>query len=229
MRVPTALVACSFALVGCLNVTSTRIGPPSLGYDRPLLAPDEVAVYRTEEQVPGEYQEVALLHVTGSETWSTESGVYRKLREEAGRLGANAVILQPVRELSNREKIVARSLNLDMGREGRAIAIYVLPPKGVAAGAGANDSLQPDPAAGPPASARRQDAFYSLLLEDSAVLPARGVEPAGIGQIKVIHPDGTVRYLTSNRVQFIRDRDGRDWTKWVLEERRRLPVTTALF
>jgi hypothetical protein len=222
MRVPTLLAACSLTLVGCLNVTTTQIGSPSLGYDRPRLAADQVAVYRKEDQVPGQYQEVALLHVTGSEAWSTESDLYRKMREEAGRLGANAVILQPVPELSTREKIVARSLNLDMGREGRAIAIYVLPPDGAGVG-------HPDEAASDTAAAPGHDAFYSLFLEDGSVLPVAEVEPAGLGQIKATLPDGAIRYLSSNKVAAIKDREGRDWTSWTLEERRRLPRATGLF
>lgn len=220
MRVPTALIACSFTLVGCLEVTTTQVGPPSLGFDRPRLAPDKVAIYRTEEQVPGEYQEVALLHVTGSEAWSTESEVYQKMREEAARLGANAVILQPVRELSTREKIAARRSNLDMGRDGRAIAIYLLP-TGSASPPAANGSG----AGGAPDTG----GAYTIFLENGSVLPAASVEPAGVGQIKAALPDGTVRYLSSSKIKAIADREGRDWTKWALEDRRLLPRTTGLF
>lgn len=219
MRVPTALIACSFTLVGCLEVTTTQVGPPSLGFDRPRLAPDQVAIYRTEEQVPGEYQEVALLHVTGSEAWSTESEVYQKMREEAARLGANAVILQPVREPSTREKIAARRLNLDMGRDGRAIAIYLLP----------SGSAPPAANGSGAAAARDHGGAYTIFLENGSMLPAASVEPAGVGQIKAALPDGTVRYLSSSKVKAITDREGRDWTKWALDDRRLLPRTTGLF
>lgn len=223
MRVPTLLAACSLVFSGCLSVTATQLGPPSLGTDRPRIAPDQVAVYRAEEYVPADYEEVALLHVTGPEAWSTEAGVYRKMREEAARLGANAVILQPVREVSGRQKVKARQLNLDLGREGRAIAIYVPPAPG-------------EPPRRPPegedvhsAEERAIGAFYSIQLEDGPPVSASSIEPSGVGQIKAILPDGTVRYISSARVRWVTDHDGRDWTKWVLDERRRLTLVTGPF
>ena len=226
MRVPTSLFACSLAFVplvpalnGCVDATSTRIGPPATAFDRPRVEPDRVAIYLEEDQVPGAYQEVGLLHVTGSESWSSESELYRKLQEEAGRLGANALILEPGREPSTREKIAARRLNLDMGREARAVAIYV----------------QVDEEHGAPSeepsseSITARQAPYRLDLEKEAPVFASGIEPSGTGQIKAVLPDGSARYLSSSKVLSIRDRDGRDWTKWVLEERRRLPRVTTSF
>jgi len=220
MRVPTALAACSLVLSGCVDATTTRIGPPSSAFDRPRFAPDEVAVYRTEDQVPGEYREVALLHVTGSETWSTESEIDRKIREEAGRAGANAVILQPVPELSNRERLYARTKNFDMGREGRAIAIYVLP-KEDARAARPRTPVPPEP--------KEVIAFYRIELEDGTSIPAVEAGPAGIGQIEVVLPDDTIRYVTSSKARQVVDENGRDWTAWLLDERRRLPRATPSF
>ena len=221
MRVPTLLAACSLVFAGCLSVTATQLGPPSLGTDRPRIAPDQVAVYRAEEYVPADYDEVALLHVRGPEAWSTEAGVYRKMREEAARLGANAVILQPVREISGRLKLKARERNLDLGREGRAIAIYVRP--------GPGDAPAWDGGEGRAAGEEAAGAFYSIQLENGKPVPATSIEPSGVGQIKAILPDGTTRYFTSARVRWVADRDGRDWTKWVLDERRRLAPVTRPF
>lgn len=223
MRVPTVLAACSLVFAGCLSVTATQLGPPSLGTDRPRIAPDQVAVYRAEEYAPEDYDEVALLHVTGPEAWSTDAGVYRKMREEAARLGANAVILQPVREMSGRQKVKARELNLDMGREGRAIAIYVRPGPGDA---------QERPRGEAEARAAEEGAagaFYSIQLENGTPVSATSIEPSGVGQIKAILPDGTIRHFSSARVRWVTDRDGRDWTRWVLDERRRLAPVTRPF
>jgi hypothetical protein len=95
MRVLTtlALLPACYSLVGCLSVTSTQLGQPRSLADHPVIAAERVSIYRAPEQVPGDYEEVALLHATGSLQWSSESEMMRKLREEAGRLGANAIIL----------------------------------------------------------------------------------------------------------------------------------------
>jgi hypothetical protein len=211
------LLGCSLFFTGCVAVNTAQLGPPRAGYDRPPLAADKVAVYRRADQVPGPYVEVALVHATGSLFWSSESGMYRKMREEAGRLGANAIILEPVPEPTIPEKIVIAQLNVDIGREGRAVAIYVLPP----------DGAEPKRPESEPGSDHTRpapiDAPYVIRLENGSILPAATVEPSGVDQLKVTQPDGGVRYLSSNKIRTVIDKDGGDWTKHVVEERRRLP------
>jgi hypothetical protein len=217
MRVITtlALLPACYSLVGCLSVTSTQLGPPHTPVDHPVIAAERVAIYRAPEQVPGDYEEVALLHASGSQQWSSESEMMRKLREEAGRLGANAIILEPERELSVREKIAIQKSNVDIGREGKALAIYVVPSETVE-----RPQSQDSVPAGP-------DASYVIVMEGGLVIPADSVEPSGIGQVKVTEPDGHVRYLSAAKIKSITDRNGEDVTARALDERRVLPRTTA--
>jgi uncharacterized protein YbjQ (UPF0145 family) len=48
-----------------------------------------------------------------------------KLREEAGKLGANAIILNEVEEASTGAKVAQAILGTSAKRKGEAIAIYV--------------------------------------------------------------------------------------------------------
>ncbi len=222
MRVLTTLAllpACSLSLVGCLSVTSTDLGHPRSFADRPVFPADRVSVYRDPEQVPGDYEEVALLHATGSLQWSSESEMMRKLREEAGRLGANAIILEPARELTVREKIAIQKSNVDIGREGRAVAIYVLPSEGAAMPESETDVPDSESAA--------MDASYVVVMESGLVIPADTIQPSGVGQVKVTEPDGNVRYLSAAKIRSITDRNGENVTARALDERRALPRTTA--
>ena len=216
MRVPTMLAACSLTLTGCLAVSTTQLGRPHVGYDRPPFPAEKVAVYRTADQVPGPYEEVALVHATGPLSWTTESGMYRKMREEAGRLGANAIILERVPEPTIPEKIVITELNVDIGREGRAVAIYVLPPDGEPE----REARRDDSGSAEPLEI---DAPYVIRLENGTIVPAATIEPSGLDQIKVTRPDGAIRYLSTYKIRVVTDREGRDWTMRVIEERRRLP------
>lgn len=221
MRVLTTLAllppvaACSLGLVGCLSVTATQLGHPRSFADRPVIAADRVAIYRDPEQVPGDYEEIALLRGTGSLQWSSESEMMRKLREEAGRLGANAIILEPERELTVREKIAIQKSNVDIGRERRAVAIYVAP-------SGTTEPMHE------PAGTAEMDASYVVIVEKGLVIPADTIEPSGIGQVKVTEPDGTVRYLSAAKIKSITDRNGEDVTSRALDERRVLPKTASL-
>jgi hypothetical protein len=223
MRVLTTLAllpACFLSLVGCLSVTATQLGRPRSLADHTVIAAEQVAVYRDPEQVPGDYEEVALLHATGSLQWSSESEMMRKLREEAGRLGANAIILEPGRELSVHEKIAVQKSNVDIGREGRAVAIYVLPSE--EPGAGPESEMD-----APDSGAAEIDASYMVVMESGLVIAADTIQPSGVGQVKVTEPDGDVRYLSAAKIRSITDRNGEDVTARALDERRVLPRTTA--
>lgn len=48
-----------------------------------------------------------------------------KLREEAGKLGANAIILSEVEEASTGAKVAQAMLGTSANRRGEAIAVYV--------------------------------------------------------------------------------------------------------
>ena len=47
-----------------------------------------------------------------------------KIREEAGKLGANAIILQKMEEPSTGRKVASALLGTSADRKGQAIAIY---------------------------------------------------------------------------------------------------------
>ena len=205
---PRALV-----FAGCLSVTATQLGPPSLGTDRPRIAPDQVAVYRAEEYAPEDYdewrsctsQDLSLVH---------RRRRLRKMQEEAARLGANAVILQPVREMSGRQKVKARELNLDMGRRVARSRSTCGRAGRCPSGRGARRK---------PALPRRSGRGFLFDPARERDARVRRVDRAvEVGQIKAILPDGTTRCFSSARVRWVTDRDGRDWTRWVVDERRRL-------
>ena len=88
---------------------------------------ESVAIYRTADQVPGKYEEVAILNASGSTSWTNEAQMNEKMREEAGKLGANAIILDATSEPSSGAKVAAAIFGVDVKRKGRSLAIYVLP------------------------------------------------------------------------------------------------------
>ncbi len=121
-----ALVASMIFLTSCVAVNVTRLGT---GPSRPRIPADQVAVYRTADQVPDRYEEVALLNGRGDSMWSSESAMFRRMKKKAGRLGANAIILDALSEPSAAAKIAGAVLGVGVERKGRAIAIFVLSPE----------------------------------------------------------------------------------------------------
>ncbi|OGP57867.1 MAG: hypothetical protein A2162_02295 [Deltaproteobacteria bacterium RBG_13_52_11b] len=116
-----------FILAACVSTSAVRIGgdqklPPVLWKD--------VAVYRSADQVPGPYREVALLIASGDSLLTTEGEMWKSLQKKAGKLGANGLILDATTEPKDGSKIVSALLwGGGPDRKGKAIAIFILPPE----------------------------------------------------------------------------------------------------
>lgn len=119
------LAVCVIAsLTGCVTTNATRLGT---GAALPPVPMESVAMYRTASQVPGKYQEVALLNSKGESGLTDEAAMFRSMRKKAAELGANAIILDAVSEPSAGAKVASAVFGTGAERKGRAIAIYVFP------------------------------------------------------------------------------------------------------
>jgi hypothetical protein len=117
-----------FALIvaaGCTTAASVQLGKPT-AVRHPLTDPSRIAVYRNAEQVPGKYDEVALLTSTQQWGWTfSENRTYDALKKEASKVGANAIILDSITEPSTGAKVAAMLLGAGAERKGKALAVYV--------------------------------------------------------------------------------------------------------
>ncbi len=90
--------------LGC--VVSTGAIPFENVGDYPEVAPDDVDVYRTVEEVPARYERIALLNSTAAGGLTTVAAMIASMQKEAGKVGANAIIL------NSRESVPVRT-NMD--------------------------------------------------------------------------------------------------------------------
>lgn len=126
-RTILAILLLAASAAACVTTNATRLGG---GPARPQVNADDVVLYRSADQVPGSYEEVAILHSEGEASWTNEEGMYRSMRKKAGEMGANAIILDALSEPSAGAKIAGAFLGTGAERKGRAIAIYVHPDEG---------------------------------------------------------------------------------------------------
>ena len=110
--------------VACVSTQAVRLGS---GPILPPVNPDQVAIYRTADQVPRKYDEVALLSSSGDAAMTDEEKMYASMRKKAGELGANAIILENVSEPGTGSKVAHALLGTSANRKGKALAIYVHP------------------------------------------------------------------------------------------------------
>jgi hypothetical protein len=123
----TIVVLMSVFLVSCVSTKAVRLGTATVA-QRPAVPWNQVLVYRTADQVPGKYEEIALLVATGDSLWTSEAGMWKSLQKKAGAMGANAIILDAMSEPSAGAKVASAFLGVPgADRKGKAIAIYVFP------------------------------------------------------------------------------------------------------
>jgi len=112
------------SLAGCVSVNKSILD--SSFQTQPIPA-SEVRVFFADDELP-EHVRVAILNASGDSGFTNESQMIDKLREEAGKLGANAIVLEDLREPSAGE----RAVNAFFGgmatgqRKGGALAIRIL-------------------------------------------------------------------------------------------------------
>lgn len=220
-----------FSLTGCVAVNTTPLGLP-MGENRGVIPPDQVAIYRTADQIPGKYREVALLNASGSTTWTSEAGMNSKMRTEAGKMGANAIILDAMSEPGSGAKVAAAVFGVDVKRKGKAIAVYVYPP-GTAPRVDIASSAQSGHPSGNgttrgDASSRSEIAFPPgaaaiIVFKDESTLFAAGITPSGPSDIRITLMDGTNRLVGDRNVTRILAVNGVDQTSRVIEQRATLP------
>ncbi|MGE0682680.1 MAG: hypothetical protein AB7P69_17480 [Candidatus Binatia bacterium] len=109
-----------------MTTNATMLG---VAQQRATLLPTSVVIYRTAAQVPGKYEEVALLHSKGAATATSEPQMFESMKAKAAEVGANAIILDAISEPSAGAKIAGAFLGYAPERQGKAIAIYVFPPE----------------------------------------------------------------------------------------------------
>ena len=119
------VIAVALLTSGCVTTNASMLGANTA--PRPALLPNQVALYRIASQVPGQYEEVALLNSAGDSGFTDEAKMFASMKKKAGELGANGVILDAVSEPSAGAKVAAAIFGVSAQRKGKAIAIYVIP------------------------------------------------------------------------------------------------------
>ena len=108
-------------LSGCVSVNRSILSESRIGQPVP---PNEVQVFFADDSIP-DHERIAILNASGSDSWTNEGQMIDRLREEAGKLGANAVILDQLQDPGSGERVVAALFGGSAQRRGQAIAIYI--------------------------------------------------------------------------------------------------------
>lgn len=108
------------AVTGCVTVSKSVLMDRS---DTPVPR-DGVYVFLESDTIPASCERVALLHASGDEDVTDEGQMIDRLREEAGKLGANALYLRTMEDPGTGERIASAVFGTSADRDSDAIALW---------------------------------------------------------------------------------------------------------
>ncbi len=110
-------------LAACVTVSKSILDRSFMAAPVPL---EDVVVYLPGDSIPN-HTRVAILNAEGDADMTDAGQMIDKLREEAGKLGANAVVMGEIRDPGTGEKVAQAFLGTSANRRTQAIAIFVHP------------------------------------------------------------------------------------------------------
>lgn len=116
------LVALATACTSSANAVRLETGPA-----RAPLPADSVRVFRSLSQVTAPYVEVAIISAQGYLITVDDAKLIGRMKEEAGKLGANALILDASPDGATQQGEYDVRLNEPKMAKGRSVAIYIKP------------------------------------------------------------------------------------------------------
>lgn len=114
-------VAFFVLLSGCVTASVTQLD----NTQRKPLTPEEVTIYLEEEDIPGDFDKVAVIDLSGASGWTDEEQIYEKAREEAAEIGANGVLFDNIEEAGTGEQVASALFGTGSDTDAKMIAIYV--------------------------------------------------------------------------------------------------------
>ena len=113
-------------VASCVTVSKSVLDP---SFQSAPVPKEEVDVLLASfgDEVPADCTRVAILHASGPEAWTEEGDMIDKLRDEAGKLGANTLFVQNMEDPGAGERIVSALLDEEPDRDSAALALYCPP------------------------------------------------------------------------------------------------------
>ena len=118
---PLALALVATAACGVKKKT-TDISP---AISRAPTCEDAVATYATRSDVPTDYYELAYVEAEGNSVYTTDNKLQENIRNAAAKVGATAVIANPVEQSKTTVKVLGEAVALKSAtQKASALAIY---------------------------------------------------------------------------------------------------------
>lgn len=119
-------LACALSVTAaCAGVrkTTTDVNP---SVERSPTCAAAIAVYNSRSEVPYDYYELAWIEAEGNSVWTTDNQLQTQIRNGAAKVGANAVIVNPVEQSKTAIKVLGEAIGTRSAtQKTSALAIYM--------------------------------------------------------------------------------------------------------
>ena len=123
LKAITLAVAFAGAAACGVKKTTTSINP---SMQRSPTCEDAIVTYATRSDVPADYYEVAWVEAEGNSVYTTDNKLQENIRNGAAKLGATAVIVNPVEQSKTTYKVLGEAVGSGSATaKANALAIYV--------------------------------------------------------------------------------------------------------
>ena len=112
-----AVIAGAVTVTACVSLNSTKLAP-SMSFEP--VPENDVRIFQGEDEVPDPYVKLALFNASGSHSFTDESDLFNKMREEAAKIGCNGVVIQGQEDAGTAEKIF---FGAGADREAEAVCV----------------------------------------------------------------------------------------------------------
>jgi hypothetical protein len=116
--VPLAIIVLAS---GCVSARATMLNPAR---PYPPVPETEVRIVTSEAQLPKGCERVALIHAEGNADATNQAQMLNAARRRAGKVGANTLLLNEMREPSTGTRIASVVFGTPADRRGQMMALF---------------------------------------------------------------------------------------------------------
>jgi hypothetical protein len=106
-------------LAGCVSAQATMLRPEAYA----PVPEHGVRLYLLESEVPATCERIALIHTEGDADITSETQMISAARRRAGKVGANALLLNNVRDPSTGTRVASAVFGVPANRKGQMIGL----------------------------------------------------------------------------------------------------------
>lgn len=120
--IPLALALVVVSACG-VRKTTTDINP---SMQRAPTCAEAIATYGSRSDVPSDYYELAFIEAEGNSVYTTDNKLQEAIRNGAAKVGASAVIVNPVEQSKTTVKVLGEAVAMGSAtQKASALAIYL--------------------------------------------------------------------------------------------------------